>query len=68
METGYDNAKPEVLSRKDLDDREIPVMTAVLQKLQYLKIKPETGSYLVRRMDTITRSCTECDGCVGNLR
>jgi|GEM_PF-5955512 hypothetical protein len=41
VETGYDNARPDILSRKDLDDREVPGMTVVLQKLQYLKIKPQ---------------------------
>lgn len=68
VEEGYDNAKSDVLSRRDLDNREMLGMTAVLQKLQDLKIKPEAGSYLVRRIDAITRSGAECDECMGNLR
>jgi hypothetical protein len=68
MENGYNNAKSNVLSRKDLDDTDMQGMMAILQKPQNLKIKPETGSCLVRRMDAITRSGTECDGCMGNLR
>jgi hypothetical protein len=43
VEKGYDNAKSDVLSRKGLDNREMPGLTAVLQNLQGLKIKPEMG-------------------------
>jgi hypothetical protein len=43
-------------------------MTAVLKTLQGLKIKPETGSYLVQRADTLARAGMECDECIGNLR
>ena len=68
MENGYNNAKSNALSRKDLDDKYMQGMMAVLQKPQDLTIKPETGSCLVRRMDAITRSGTECDGYMGNLR